>query len=174
MKNEVAAYAAGPATGIGDPVRAMIDGARPRLRAGHDLAGRIEAMLQSGVKGEPRIAARLGLSTASLRRRMAGAGMTYRQLLEDFRREQVGSLLQTEKPLADVASAAGFADVRSLRKVCIKWFGAPPGQLRREGLICAVPHPVDAGRALPVRAVHHAIKATTPISALPVRPDLGR
>ncbi|MGR4893615.1 helix-turn-helix domain-containing protein [Sphingopyxis sp. LARHCG72] len=91
----------------------------------------VDRLIAGGLKGESRIAAELGISPASLRRRMAEAGASYRQRVEAARREIVDRLLQTELRLDDIAIRAGYSDVRALRRACVKWFGIPPGEYRK-------------------------------------------
>lgn len=94
------------------------------------VISRVRDLVKQGVIGEERVASRLGMSSASLRRRLAEAGTTFRQVLDLTRRDIVAQLLRTESPLLSVAAAAYFSDVRSLRRACLRWFGETPGRYR--------------------------------------------
>lgn len=110
---------------------ASVQSSGPVAHDSYHIVSRVDRLIRSGFKGEKRIAAELGLSPASLRRRMAEAGVSYRQRVEAARREAADRLLQTEMPLGDIAAQVGFSDVRALRRACVKWFGVPPAAYRR-------------------------------------------
>lgn len=93
---------------------------------------KVEDMLRQSMFHEPQIAASLGMSTASLRRRMSAAGTSFRAVIDQHRQQRVEALLYTAMPLADIAIEAGYSDVRSLRRACSKWFGNSPADLRRK------------------------------------------
>lgn len=81
--------------------------------------------------GEQAVARRLGMSPATLRRRLAEAGASFRGLSEGARRSAALALLATGRPIDDVAADLGFSDARSLRRACQRWFGASPGAYRK-------------------------------------------
>lgn len=97
------------------------------------LIARVEYLFGRGIRSEAGVAAHLRISSASLRRRLAEIDTTFRALQNAMRRDVVDGLLQTEKPLAAIATETGFSDVRSLRRACLRWFGKPPALYRQGG-----------------------------------------
>lgn len=93
---------------------------------------RVEDLLRQSLFHEPLIAKELGMSTASLRRRMTAAGTSFRAVIDQHRQQRVAALLHTSTPLIDIATEAGYSDLRSLRRACAKWFGTSPADLRRQ------------------------------------------
>lgn len=77
-----------------------------------------------------RLAAALGLSVPTLRRRLADEGQSYRGLIAQVRQQQALSALRGEAGLEDLAAGLGYSEARSLRRATRRWFGASPSQLR--------------------------------------------
>ena len=73
----------------------------------------------------------LGLSTATLRRRLSEAGTTFRDISKDVRREKLIALLAGGDGLDDVAEQLGFSDRRSLWRTCYDWLGMSPSAWRK-------------------------------------------
>ena len=71
------------------------------------------------------------LSTATLRRRLAEVGTTFREISKDVRREKLLSLLDSDNSLDDIAADLGFSDRRSLWRSCQEWLGMSPSAYRR-------------------------------------------
>ncbi len=92
---------------------------------------RIEKMLTTVHMSESMVAEHLGLSIATLRRRLADEGVNFREIANQARRSKAETMLQTDRPFADLASELGFSDERSFRRACKNWFGMPPVEYRR-------------------------------------------
>jgi len=75
-------------------------------------------------------AARLGISVATLKRRLQARGLTFRDMQDAERRNKAAVLLMGAQPLEDIALEVGLSDARSFRRSCIAWFGKPPSQVR--------------------------------------------
>lgn len=90
----------------------------------------IEKMLAATHMSESAIAERLGLSVATLRRRLAEEGVNFREIASQVHRRQAEAMLQTDRPFVDIAVELGFSDERSFRRACKKWFGMPPVEYR--------------------------------------------
>ena len=79
------------------------------------------------------VAAREGLSTRSLIRRLRGAGTTYQELLESHLQERARTLLRnTDFDIAEIAYRLGYGDPANFGRACRRWFGMAPGQYRRQ------------------------------------------
>ncbi|MES2033377.1 MAG: helix-turn-helix domain-containing protein, partial [Pseudomonadota bacterium] len=96
-----------------------------------DILAQVRGAIGPDAWDEPSAATRLGMSTATLRRRLAEAGSSFREVSSDARRRAAASLLATEHSLEDVAAQLGFSDARSLRRACRTWFGMAPAEYRK-------------------------------------------
>lgn len=79
------------------------------------------------------VAADLGLSTRTLRRRLSEAGTSYQQLLDEVRSSLAEELLATGRlGVEDVALRLGYAEASSFIQAFKRWRGTTPtGYLRR-------------------------------------------
>jgi AraC-like DNA-binding protein len=81
------------------------------------------------------IARSLGCSPRTLQRRLGLAKVTFRQVANDVLREQAEELIvRGSLQFSEVAEQLGYADLRSLRRACQRWFGVAPTELRAQGL----------------------------------------
>ncbi|MBZ5736689.1 helix-turn-helix domain-containing protein [Nocardioides mangrovi] len=81
----------------------------------------------------PEVAAALGLSERTLRRRLGDAGTSYRQLVDEVREALAGELLGSGRLLvADVAVRLGYAEATSFIAAHRRWTGATPRSRRRD------------------------------------------
>lgn len=95
------------------------------------IVNQVADLIAAGVVSESAAASQLGMSTASLRRRLAEGGASFRALLADAQRVAASTLLVTDKTFEDIAAELGFSDTRSLRRACQRWFGMTPVEYRR-------------------------------------------
>jgi AraC-like DNA-binding protein len=72
------------------------------------------------------IAARLGVSTATLRRRLAVEGASFRDLRHTVLKEQAKQMLAARQDIGGVAEALGFSDTRSFTRAFKGWTGLTP------------------------------------------------
>src|SRR5262245_46887291 len=78
------------------------------------------------------IAHRLGMAERTLRRRLAQCGSSYREVLEDVRRERALLLLRDERlSIAAVAERLGFDDASAFARSFRGWMGVSPASHRR-------------------------------------------
>ncbi len=76
------------------------------------------------------VAARLGLSTASLRRRLAAEGTGFRSLHQEALRAEACARLGRTADLDDLAEVLGFSDRRAFRRAFKSWTGLTPAAYR--------------------------------------------
>jgi AraC-like DNA-binding protein len=95
-----------------------------------DVQGVIGAFDQ-GLWSQDDVARLLGVSTATLRRRLTEAGHSFRDLSAEFRRTELQYLLATTMPADKIAERLGLSDDRSLRRFCAEQLGASPRAYRR-------------------------------------------
>jgi AraC-like DNA-binding protein len=113
------------------PLRAELDGLLKRPEDRSDLIESLSSRLRSGVDERQAlhaVAQQLNMSERTLRRRLVEKKVSYRQLLDEVRRERARDLLHsTAMTVREVAQAVGFADARSFRRAFKRWTGALPG-----------------------------------------------
>ncbi|HEX7776325.1 MAG TPA: helix-turn-helix domain-containing protein [Parvibaculum sp.] len=102
--------------------------ASARIAAPVDLRGRVERLLSSLPSGRctaDHAARLLGVSSRTLVRRLAEAGVSYRELVDAELRGRAERLLK-EGGLsrARIAEELGYSDPSSLSRACRRWFGS--------------------------------------------------
>jgi AraC-like DNA-binding protein len=93
----------------------------------------VEAVLQAfrrGCRSQDQVARSLGLSTPTLRRRLAQAGLSFRRLSAEYRQAELQELLATGLPVREIAERLGLSDDRSLRRFCADRLGVSPREYR--------------------------------------------
>ena len=81
------------------------------------------------------VAARLNLSVRTLHRQLKDEGVSLQRLKNEARREHaVRLLLQTKKPIKQIAAAVGFDSEKSFARAFRSWTGAAPSAFRSEAL----------------------------------------
>jgi AraC-like DNA-binding protein len=127
-----------------------VAGANPQQAAAQDLAARhalqqlneqqalahvrywIEQSLLLGEPDRAWVADCLGLSISTLQRRLRVHGVTFRQLLEEVRREQAQRLLQQGVALPEIALRLGYQEQSNFQRAFKRWFAQTPGQARSD------------------------------------------
>jgi AraC-like DNA-binding protein len=94
----------------------------------------LEAALRGALAHEPHtdlasVARALGLSRATLARRLAARGLTFQRVKDDLRRDHAIALL-ARAPVAEVAAALGFSEPSAFARAFKSWTGVPPGHYR--------------------------------------------
>ncbi|GAB4521058.1 MAG: hypothetical protein Kow00133_07830 [Amphiplicatus sp.] len=113
------------AAAVYDLIDEMI--ARREQRASRqDMRARVVEALAAGVAEQPAVARRLGVSVATLRRRLAESGATFRGLRHEVLGEKAARMLDQGRAVSDVAEALGFADARSFSRAFKAWRGVTP------------------------------------------------
>lgn len=100
----------------------------------HDRECPTVEQVQQLIAGQPisqsDAARSLGLSTATLRRRLADAGTSFRDISKAAKLRQLLRLLASDDNLDDVAAELGLSDRRSLWRACHAWLGVSPSIYR--------------------------------------------
>lgn len=90
--------------------------------------------LSEGVPVLAEVAGRLGMSSRTLQRRLADAGLAYQDLVADARRVLSERLLtQTDYALAEIAFLTGFSGQSTFTRAFKRWHGQTPACYRRKG-----------------------------------------
>lgn len=101
------------------------------------LRQHIAARLQSGQLPlledvAPEVEADLGVSARQLQRRLAEQALSFKDLVEQVRRDQVlHELRHTTLPLSDIAQRAAYAEPSSLHRAVRRWTGLTPLAVRQ-------------------------------------------
>jgi len=111
-------------------VDVVSNAARHREAPGDRLAASVRSALISGARGQAAVARGLGVSVATLRRRLTEQQTSFRQILLELRRETAETLLLGDKSIDEIAAELGMSDARCLRRACQSWFGRSPSELR--------------------------------------------
>ncbi|MEM8935882.1 MAG: helix-turn-helix domain-containing protein [Pseudomonadota bacterium] len=90
----------------------------------------VKAAFAENLWGQDVIAARLGLSVASLRRRLSDEGMNFRDLRQQVLNEKARALLSGGGAVSEVAEQLGFSDFRAFNRAFKLWNGVTPAEFR--------------------------------------------
>ena len=97
-----------------------------------ELRRLVVQMLPGGHPSLGRAARALGMSTRTLQRRLAEAGLCYSVLLDQARFERARCLLENPgERLCDIAAALGYADAGSFTRAFERWAGMSPSKYRK-------------------------------------------
>lgn len=99
------------------------------------FAGRVRLLIEEGATDQSAVAETLGMSVATLRRRLVEEGASFRALRMEALKEQAVKLLHTDMPLVQVAERLGFSDVRSFSRAFKSWTGVTPNGQRKSAQI---------------------------------------
>jgi AraC-like DNA-binding protein len=103
-----------------------------RLLAGRDygttVAEQVRRVLDHGLPPLDRVAVRLSMSPATLRRRLAAEGTSFRALKDEVRRDAaIASLAGGNEPIEALAGRLGFSETSAFRRAFKRWTDASPG-----------------------------------------------
>jgi AraC-like DNA-binding protein len=106
-----------------------------RLESNDYVRARVEQLIASSGGGaglsSAEAATRLLMSERTLMRRLREAGTTYRDLLDDHRREHARALLRDPHlDITEVCHRLGYGDPANFGRACRRWFGAGPRRYR--------------------------------------------
>lgn len=119
------------AAAVYDVIDSMI-AERERSGAIKPLGLRVTEVIAEGVDDQAEIARRLGFSVATLRRRLADEGATFRELRNAALNNAAAAMLKQGRPIGDVAEALGYVDIRSFSRAFKAWNGVTPAAFARQ------------------------------------------
>lgn len=109
----------------------MLDRLGPVAAEELDIVGRVERELARGRHDQADVASALGMSVASLRRRLTEAGLAFRDLRARYQNSIARAALEDGSTIGDIAESLGFSDGRSFARAFRQWNGIAPGDYRR-------------------------------------------
>lgn len=97
-----------------------------------DILGRIVDLIKDGVTQQGAVAQSLGISVATLRRRLAADGLKFRDLILDERHALAKRLLSDGQSVRNVAEQLDYSDIRAFSRAFKKRFGVTPANFRKQ------------------------------------------
>lgn len=129
-------------TAIGAHLEAELQGRNSRLSLEEQVKRTLKRSLAGKRPSLEELARALGMSTRTLQRRLASAGVSFQQLVEDTRHELAHHYLKDSPvELHEAAFLLGFQDANSFIRAFQVWEGTSPGEWRqshRTGALQAV------------------------------------
>lgn len=124
-------------------IQALCRAQMPSQQPPAGIVASLQQRIALHVADNPRLtdlAADLHLTERTLRRQLNAAGTSFRELHDRAREAAARELLQDpRRPLAQVAAATGFRDVRDFRRAFKRWTGRLPRDARAGGPGAGVP-----------------------------------
>ncbi|MEL6753229.1 MAG: helix-turn-helix transcriptional regulator, partial [Pseudomonadota bacterium] len=90
------------------------------------------AMVEDGCMRQDDVARRLGVSVATLRRRLQEAGLSFRDLVQQTRLNQAEAMLRRGRSVAQVADALEYSDIRAFNRAFKQRRGITPAAFARQ------------------------------------------
>jgi AraC-like DNA-binding protein len=100
-----------------------------------DIVNRVRAHIVAGLSGgsfsRPDIAASVHMSASTLQGKLARAGVTFQQLLDETRRElALAYIEQSRLSITEIAFMLGFSDLSNFIRAFKRWTGKSPTEFR--------------------------------------------
>ena len=93
---------------------------------------RARDIIESGHWQQESVAERLHVSVATLRRRLAEEGTSFRQLVQDNRLKRAETLLHRGHSIQHVTEALAYSDIRSFNRAFKRWKGTTPAAFAKQ------------------------------------------
>jgi AraC-like DNA-binding protein len=98
----------------------------------HRVRAELIQLLPGGDADQDKIAARLYRSASTLQRQLSSEGLTYRQVLDETRRELAEAYLRDgSHSQAQIAFLLGYSDQANFARAFKRWSGVTPGEFAR-------------------------------------------
>lgn len=96
-----------------------------------DVRAALSEALLRGSASEDAVAAQLGLTNRTLRRRLADQGQSFRDLRKDFLRSRAKTLLQDDRlSISEAAFLLGYSEPSTFHRAFRRWTGLSPAAWR--------------------------------------------
>ena len=102
-----------------------------------DIVTRVRAQIVSGLSGDSfsrgAVAASVNMSASTLQVKLARAGVSFQQLLDETRRElALGYIEQSRLSITEIAFMLGFSDLSNFIRAFRRWTGKSPTEFRSQ------------------------------------------
>lgn len=104
--------------------------------ASNSVVEELRVLMREEIPNQRVAARKLGMSAATLQRRLTQEGTSFRELSREVRMRKLCTLLATDANLDDIAFDLGFSDRRSLWRACFDWLGMSPTAYRLQRRLC--------------------------------------
>lgn len=96
------------------------------------LIQRVSQQIEHGIHSQAEISVALGMSVATLRRKLKSQGTNFRTVLDKVSSELAVAALIDRRSVDDVAEQLGYCDIRSFKRAFKRWQGISPAAFLRE------------------------------------------
>jgi AraC-like DNA-binding protein len=120
-----------PGIALHKRIISLIEARRPPSAPPPGLVDQVAAALRAGLQFQDEVAARLGVSVATLRRRLEEEATSFRALRGQVLGERARQMLADGDEIGAVAEALGFSDARSFTRAFSSWIGVSPAAWSR-------------------------------------------
>ncbi|MEM1390414.1 MAG: helix-turn-helix transcriptional regulator, partial [Pseudomonadota bacterium] len=90
------------------------------------LVEKVFDLIEDGAWHQEQLADQLGMSVATLRRRLSEEGESFRTLVQDARLRRAEALLDKGYTVQQVTDAVGYSDIRAFNRAFKRWNGLTP------------------------------------------------
>jgi AraC-like DNA-binding protein len=104
----------------------VVAGRHAKRRRTKSMAALVRDALSRGVVEQGDVAAQMGVSVATLRRRLNEEGASFRELRREVLNETAKRLLLSNHAVADVSEALGFSEFRAFNRAFKDWNNVTP------------------------------------------------
>lgn len=115
-----------PGIALHKRIISLIEARRPPSAPPPSLLDQVVETLRAGLQFQDEVAARLGISVATLRRRLEEEATSFRALRGQVLSERARQMLSDGDGIDAVAEALGFSDSRSFARAFSGWSGLSP------------------------------------------------
>ena len=121
-------------------IRRYLATARAELKAGFsdDVRAEIARQMELGNCTLESVARGLRMTPRSLQRRLQAEGLSFRDLIDEWRRARALALVaHTRLPLSEVSQALGYSEQSVFSTAFRRWYGGTPLRYRAQGVAAA-------------------------------------
>jgi AraC-like DNA-binding protein len=104
----------------------LVEARQAQASAADPVSAAVVKALKDGLHDQSAIAERLGMSTATLRRRLTALGLSFRALYQGVLMEEALTKLAATGDVGQTAEVLGFSDPRSFTRAFKAWTGETP------------------------------------------------
>lgn len=110
-----------------------------------ELVKRVSTLITRGAQSQEDVATALGMSVATLRRKLKALGTNFRSLLDSVSGDMAVMALIQQDSVSNVAERLGYCDERSFKRAFKRWHGVSPADFVKQVRAGNVVSPSSAG-----------------------------